>query len=228
MRRAHLPVFALLLGLAACGGKDEEAEVSEPAAAPIEKPARDKQAAPSGTPANETSAVAPEKLPANGKVIPLTPEGWGVLKIGMTRDEITAAMGPDSEPGLAGGPDPAACDQYHPENAPTDMLVMLENDVVTRISVMQDSNVVSEWNIGIGAEAAKVKAAYPDADISPHKYQDAPAEYITAWSANGPSGDESYTDDPAARGIRYEIGDDGKVMAIHAGGPSIQYVEGCL
>jgi hypothetical protein len=33
--------------------------------------------------------------------------------------------------------------------------------------------------------------------------------------------------DPAARG-RYEIGLDNKVETIHAGGPSIQYVEGCL
>jgi hypothetical protein len=33
--------------------------------------------------------------------------------------------------------------------------------------------------------------------------------------------------DEAARGIVYEIDGAGKVGAIHAGGPSIQYVEGC-
>jgi hypothetical protein len=33
--------------------------------------------------------------------------------------------------------------------------------------------------------------------------------------------------DASARGIVYEIDGTGKVGAIHAGGPSIQYVEGC-
>ena len=33
--------------------------------------------------------------------------------------------------------------------------------------------------------------------------------------------------DANARGLLYEVGGDGKVRAIRAGGPSIQYVEGC-
>ena len=41
----------------------------------------------------------------------------------------------------------------------------------------------------------------------------------------GPGG---YVSDEAARGITYEIGTDGKVQSIFAGGPAIQYVEGCL
>ena len=32
---------------------------------------------------------------------------------------------------------------------------------------------------------------------------------------------------PNARGIVYEIGSDGNVATIHAGGPAIRYVEGC-
>jgi hypothetical protein len=58
----------------------------------------------------------------------------------------------------------------------------------------------------------------------PHKYQDKPAEYITAW-AGGPRS-EPYVEDEAARGIVYEIDGTGKVGAVHAGGPSIQLVEG--
>jgi hypothetical protein len=54
----------------------------------------------------------------------------------------------------------------------------------------------------------------------PHKYSEAPAEYITVWSmADHRSA--------AARGLTYEIGTDGRVESIAGGGPSIQYVEGC-
>jgi hypothetical protein len=52
-----------------------------------------------------------------------------------------------------------------------------------------------------------------------------PAAYLIAW--NGGPRSESYVEDQAARGISYEVGSDGRVQAIHAGGPSIQYVEGC-
>ena len=42
--------------------------------------------------------------------------------------------------------------------------------------------------------------------------------------------DDSLDEAPAAnaRGIVYEVGLEGDVSQIHAGGPSIQYVEGCL
>ena len=44
---------------------------------------------------------------------------------------------------------------------------------------------------------------------------DAPAEHLTAWAS------------PGQRGVRYVVGQDGRVEEIHAGGPAIQYVEGC-
>ena len=54
----------------------------------------------------------------------------------------------------------------------------------------------------------------------PHKYAEAPSEYITVWSTTDHQS-------AAARGIKYEIGPDGRVQSIAGGGPSIQYVEGC-
>ena len=51
-------------------------------------------------------------------------------------------------------------------------------------------------------------------------------EAAEASFAGGASGGEAAP--PDSRGIRYEVGDNGKVAFIHAGGPSIQYVEGCL
>jgi hypothetical protein len=53
--------------------------------------------------------------------------------------------------------------------------------------------------------------------IRKHKYQDAPAKYLTA--PNAASGD------PA---VRFEIGSGGKVSLIHVGiMPALGYVEGC-
>jgi len=55
-------------------------------------------------------------------------------------------------------------------------------------------------------------------------YESAPAGYITVWSRGGGDG---YVENPDARGLVFEVGQDGAVKAIRAGGPSIQYVEGC-
>jgi len=156
----------------------------------------------------------------------LTGEGWEALRIGMTRAEITEALGEDANPNAVGGPDPESCDQFRPEGAPEGILLMVQNDRLTRISLGDESDIATDKGLRVGDTAERVKAAYGDqAQVTPHKYQDAPAEYITVWSRGG---GEGCVEDETARGIVYEIGSDGTVMAIHAGGPSIQYVEGCL
>jgi hypothetical protein len=103
---------------------------------------------------------------------------------------------------------------------------MMEQGKLTRISLVEMSDIDTDRGFGIGDTAASVKAAYgANATVTPHKYQDAPAEYITVWDG-GPRS-EPYVQDEAARGVVYEIDGTGNVGAIHAGGPSIQLVEGC-
>lgn len=158
--------------------------------------------------------------------VSLTGEGWESLRIGMTRAEIVEALGEDANPNAVGGPDSESCDQFRPERAPESMLLMVQSDRLTRISLTDPSEIMTDKGLRVGDTAERVKAAYGDqAIVTPHKYQDAPAEYVTVWTRGG---DEGYIEDETARGIVYEIGSDGTVMAIHAGGPSIQYVEGCL
>lgn len=153
--------------------------------------------------------------------IPVTADGWGPLRIGMTRDEVTAIAGEDANPEAVGGPDPERCDEFRPARAPTGLIVMIEEGRLTRISLVAGSDVKTARGFGVGDPAATIKAAYEaEALASPHKYAPAPAEYITVWTT-GASGQ-----DP--RGIVYEIGPDGRVSHVHAGGPSIRYVEGCL
>lgn len=163
----------------------------------------------------DSSAAAPSATT-------LTAEGWGPLRIGMSRAEVVAAAGPDANPGAVGGPDPESCDQFRPRSAPQGLLVMIEHDTLTRISLSRGSGVASDAGFEVGDSSAAVVRYYgARAGITPHKYQSAPARYITIWRRGRPPAS-------SARGIVYEIGGDDRVMHIHAGGPSIQYVEGCL
>jgi len=174
--------------------------------------------APAGAPPPPSASAEPV---APTGAVPLTGEGWGPLRVGMTVAEITVALGPDADPDAAGGADTGQCDQFRPERAPEGMLVMVEEGRLSRISLMRDSAVKTDRGLGLGAAPAAVVSAYgAQAKAEAHKYQDPPAQYLTVWSKGEPG-------DADSRGIRYEVDGGGKVALIHAGGPSIQYVEGC-
>jgi hypothetical protein len=180
------------------------------------------------TPAEEAPTTTP---PANANAI--TSEGWGPLRIGMARAEVVAALGEDANPNAVGGPDPEACDQFRPARAPEGMLVMIQRNVLTRISLQDNTTLKTDRGFGIGDNAAAIKAAYgADAHVQPHHYLGLPAEYITVWTTlgGGTLNEHGWLPEnttPNARGIRYETNAEGAVTAVHAGGPSIQYVEGC-
>jgi hypothetical protein len=181
------------------------------------------------TPGAETPAE-PASTPAAGTAQPtssgeaLTADGWTTLKIGMARADLVGAVGDNSIPDGVGGPDPDSCDEFHPAKAPEGLFVMLEGKKLSRITITELSKLKTADGFGIGDDPAAIKAFYgARAAASPHQYQDKPAEYITVWQTS-PARDY----DPAARGFVYEVDGTGKVGAIHAGGASIQYVEGCL
>lgn len=199
--RACLLVFAL--ALAGCIRSAEQP--ASPDASPIAE-----SASPTRPPSDDPDAPAV-----------LTADGWGPLRIGMTRQEVIAAAGDDANPDAVGGSEPEQCDEFRPSRAPEGMLVMIEQGRLTRISVSDGARVTTEEDFAVGDAASVLKAAYGDrAEVTPHKYVPAPAEYLTVWQTD-PSGTD-------ARGIVYEVGPDARVAHIHAGGPSIQYVEGCL
>ena len=193
----------VLFSLAACDRNDDP--VAEPSSAAT-------------TPPPETAPLA---VDANL----LTADGLGPVRIGMTRAELVGAWGDDSQPNAVGGPDPATCDIFHPVNAPSGVSVMIQDGVLTRITLMRDATVKTDRGFGVGDTGMAIKKAYGGAIFAqPHKYQAAPAEDLFAWARGGST---AYVTDPAARGVRYEVGNDGKVIMVHAGDPSIQLVEGC-
>lgn len=156
----------------------------------------------------------------------ITSEGWNMLCVGMTRAEVTAAVGAGN-PNAVGGPDPQACDLFHPANAPEGMLVMIQQDVLTSIILRNNTTLKTDRGFGVGSTAAEIKAAYgASAQSEAHKYIEG-AEYITVWTTGGPATPGAFVEDANARGVRYETDAQGVVTAVHAGGPSIQNVEGC-
>jgi len=202
--RRTLGFLALVLG--ACTAAREDADTSSAGA----------------TSASDTVPGASSSSSRDASPRTLTAEGWGPLRIGMSRAEVVAAAGPDANPNAVGGPDPESCDQFRPRSAPEGLLVMVERDTLTRISLSRSVAVATDAGFAVGDSASAVERHYDArAEVTPHKYQDAPARYITTWTRGRPPA-------PSARGIRYEIGGDGGITHIHAGGPSIQYVEGCL
>lgn len=90
-------------------------------------------------PAEAPAADAPATAPADPNV--LTPEGFGPLRIGMTVSEVEAALGPDSDPNAVGGPEPETCDQWRPARAPEGLLVMIQDGVLTRVSVSEPATI---------------------------------------------------------------------------------------
>lgn len=204
MNRSVLLLPAAVLALSAC---DSSPQVSASPEAPSDPPAVAQVESAPGAPVS-----AADKL---------TAQGFGPLKIGMSRAEVEAAMGADSRADAVGGPDPAACDLFHPRNAPAGVMAMVEGGVLTSVWLDPTAKAETDRALNVGDTAAEVRRVYGDqVQAVPHKYEDAPAEYLFVWAT--PDHASS-----AARGLKYEIGRDGRVVRIAGGGSSIQYVEGC-
>ncbi len=179
-----------------------------------------------GNPDAPVAATPEAPRPATGETPRLTADGWGPIRIGMTQAEVEAALGPDNDPEAIGGPDPEYCDQWQPTRAPDDMLVMIEDGRLTSIWLIDNNQIRTDRDIGLGATEATVRQTYGSAlRTLPHQYLGPAAKYLTIWTRGAPTGE--YSEDPNARGIRYETNDEGVVTTIGAGGLSIQHVEGC-
>lgn len=205
-------VLICIAGLSGCGSSPE-----------TPKGAESDNVAVANTAAVNTAGPATEATPTTEPV--LTANGWGPLHIGMTTAEVTAALGADDRPERAASAEPEQCDQFHPARAPKGMLVMVEQGRLTRISLIRDAMVATDKGIRLGDSAGKVEAAYGLGLLrEPHAYVEMPAAYLVAWSRGGETNGKIA---PDSRGIVYETDATGRVDSIHAGGPSIRYVEGC-
>lgn len=94
---------------------------------------------------------------------------------------------------------------------------ILAGGKVRRITIGQRSDVKLIEGIGIGSSEEEVHDRFPGFREEPHKYEEAPAKYLTAPGAGG-----------GGSALRFEIGRDRKVRMFHVGTmPELAYVEGC-
>ena len=153
--------------------------------------------------------VAFSATPAPATV--LTEQGYGPLRIGMTWAQARRAM-----PGLRGNFELGESCFVAEVAALPGFYAMFEDRRLTSISAGEGSRIATAGGLRVGHTAAQVRAVYGARTRSEqHHYEAAPAQYLTVWTV------------PGRRGIRFETNDHRRITVIHAGGPSIEYVEGC-
>jgi len=190
----------IALGLVACSSKTEETKTTEEVT--TKEIAAEAPAAPGSRDDGPAEPASPTP-----NVIGL--EGLGSLKIG---EPVPA----NSDWRARGAQESDACRTISSPEYPG-VTAIVEGGKVRRISAGKGSSITLVEGIGVGASEADVRKWFAGFREEPHKYEDAPAKYLTA--PNAKSGD------PA---LRFEIGHDGKVSAIHVGTmPTLGYVEGC-
>jgi hypothetical protein len=200
---AAISVPALMaLSLAACSGT-EPADTASTAAA-VEETSAPAASAPEDVP-SEAAPVASATPSAD--VLGL--EGLGALRIGQPVPKGSSW----SERGAQTGD---ACRTVTSPDYPG-VYAIVEEGAVRRITLGQRSTVKLAEGIGVGASEADVKKWFAGFREEPHKYEAAPAKYLTAPNAR-----------PGESALRFEIKADGKVGLIHVGEmPTLAYVEGC-
>lgn len=194
-----LAASALVLALAACS--------SEPTSEP--------EGTASATVATESAAAGiaeptatPQAAPSAGPRV-LTLEGLGDLRIGQ-------AVPAGSSWAQRGAQVPGGCSTVSSPDYPG-VYAIVEKGKVRRVTVGKASDVKLVEGVGVGTPEADVAKWFAGFRSEPHKYQDAPAKYLTA--PNAASGDVA---------LRFEIDGDGKVGLMHVGTmPVLGYVEGC-
>lgn len=205
---AWLPALSLALALSACssGGNrpSGRAEGGSGAASP---PSVSRPSAGQGAQAPGQARASGATRPASSRVIGL--EGLGDLRIGQPVPEGTSWAVRGAQAG-------DACRTVSSPAYPGVYGLVVEGKV-QRITVGRRSDVTLVEGIGAGAAETEVRQWFAGFREEPHKYESAPAKYLTAPNAS-----------TGGSALRFEIGQDRKVNFIHVGiMPVLAFVEGC-
>ena len=158
----------------------------------------------------------PSQGARDNSVPPLTPEGYGDMTIGMPIADARRVSGQSmNAPGI--DDTPGACNEQEYVLPDGDKLyVMFEGDVITRITAASEApHTRPAQNVGVGSTDAEVRTAYQDVIEEDAHYNPPPAHNLLIWTV------------PDQSGLLFEVNEQGIVTAVHAGGPSIRYMEGC-
>lgn len=200
-------VLPVTLTAAACSPNTEKAPANGAStnSASDAQPAAINMAQPTANASEQETAARP--IAQSNNVIGL--EGLGDLRVGQ-------AVPKGSSWAERGAQEGSTCSTVSSPDYPGVYGMVIEGKV-RRITVGQRSGVKLTEGIGIGSPERDVQKWFAGFRVEPHKYEAAPAKYLTA--PNAASGDAA---------VRFEIGGDGKVKFIHVGMmPELAYVEGC-
>ena len=167
--------------------------------------------------ASGTSSTSPAPPASTGNTAVAEPATANILALeGLGDLAIGKAVPATSNWAETDGQVPGGCRTLASPDHPG-VYAIAEGGLVRRISAGQRSTIKLAEGLGVGATEAEVKKWFPSFRVEPHKYEAAPAKYLTAL--NAPRGDSA---------LRFEIGTDSKVSLIHVGTmPMLDYVEGC-
>ncbi|WP_152630599.1 hypothetical protein [Thalassospira sp. HJ] len=152
----------------------------------------------------------------------LSEQGYGPARIGMSDTELRKAIGPRLDAFIAG--DDESCTYLQRELDPFGLGYMILDGSLARVSLYGDEHDVATSlvrtsnGLSIGSTRDDVYAAFSGQKLieEEHEYLGPTGKYITWWQ-----------DDAQTRGIRFEIDENGTVIAIHAGTDAITLIEGC-
>lgn len=143
----------------------------------------------------------------------LSGEGMGALEIGMDEADAIKALGPVSV--SAPGED-LSCYILTPKGG-AGLYLMIEQGHLTRITAALGASVATDKSIKLGSSEKDVYAAYPDVRSDGGFIDDGQPWQDLYYQPQGRDG----------LGLRFTLDRQGRVSAIHAGGPAIEYREGC-
>lgn len=170
-------------------------------------------------PANAVTGSVALPTPTPSASVPpaatvLTSSGYDMIRVGAAPS--TAAGYALHDDGSYGG----GCRVFVSDRLPG-LAVLVEEGRIGRVTLHAPRGgpipaIRTERGIGVGSTEAEVRAAYRPLGERPHDRAPPPAKNLV-WGEEG---------DPNA--FRFEIGPDGRVVALHAGGaPQLSYAEGC-
>jgi hypothetical protein len=166
-------------------------------------------------------AACQQDPPAQGardsSVPPLTVEGYGDLRIGMTLAEARQVSGLPLNNTPLDEETPGACvEQQYPTTDGDQLWLMFEGDRLVRISAASEApRTRTAQNVGVGSTDAEVRTAYQNVIEQGAHYNPPPAHNLIIWSV------------PEQSGLLFEVSEQGVVTSVHAGLGQIQYTEGC-
>ena len=142
-------------------------------------------------------------------------DGFGPVRVGMTKAEVSRALGEPIVRTLGAGD--FECEYLQPAQHWKGVAFMFSRGRVARVDVREGVTKTAA-GIRLDDEISKVMKTYHgQVEVTPHHYIPEPeGKYLTVKSANG------------KRAIRFET-DGGRVATYYAGRfPEVEYVEGCL